>query len=129
MRWLTPISTVSTASEDYFNIKKLQSFSEYEAGLDKYRLFKSKMFVLTGSKWAELSKSRQVCLGAQTSIDRLHWILQTVKNWSGPLSIALFVPDIEFQISKIYLSFIRRCFPGVKEQVTNKKRHLHFLVI
>lgn len=92
-------------------------FSEYEANLDKYRLFKTKTFTVTGSKWDKLSQSRQVCLGAQTSIDRLYWLLETAKTWSGPISIALFVPDIEFHISKIYLSFIRRCYPAIREQV------------
>ena len=103
------------------DISNIQSFSEYEASLDKYRLFKSRMFVVTGSKWDELSRSRQVCLGAQTSIDKLHWILQTVTNWSGPVSIALFVPDIEFHISQVYLNFSRRCFPAIKEQVSTSK--------
>ena len=38
--------------------------------LDKYRLFKSHMFHIKGDAWAELSQKRQVCLGAQTSLDR-----------------------------------------------------------
>ena len=38
--------------------------------LDKYRMFKSHMFHIKGEAWAELSQKRQVCLGAQTSLDR-----------------------------------------------------------
>jgi hypothetical protein len=94
-------------------------FDEFQANLDKYRKFKTKMFTVTGSKWGQLSKLRHVCLGAQTSIDRLYWLLETVKTWSGPISIALFVPDVEFHISKVYINYIRRCFPRVKEQVSS----------
>lgn len=38
--------------------------------LDKYRMFKSHMFHIKGEAWPELSQKRQVCLGAQTSLDR-----------------------------------------------------------
>ena len=38
--------------------------------VDKYRMFKSHMFHVKGEAWAELSRNRQLCLGAQTSLDR-----------------------------------------------------------
>jgi len=41
-----------------------------EGVLDKYRMFKSHMFHVKGEAWSELSQKRQVCLGAQTSLDR-----------------------------------------------------------
>ena len=41
-----------------------------EGVVDKYRMFKSHMFHVKGEAWAELSQNRQLCLGAQTSLDR-----------------------------------------------------------
>jgi hypothetical protein len=40
-----------------------------------------------------------VCLATQTSIDRAHWLLKTVETWTGPISVAIFTPDLEFDIS------------------------------
>ena len=37
---------------------------------DKFRLFRSHMFTVTPSNWAQLSTTSLVCLGAQTSVDR-----------------------------------------------------------
>ena len=93
------------------------SMSEFETFLDKSHRFKTKMFVAPASKWETLSE-RRVCLAAQTSIDRLHWLLETVDRWSGPISIALFTPDIEYHISTVFLSYLRRCYPKVRDQVS-----------
>ena len=41
-----------------------------EGVVGKYRMFKSHMFHVKGEAWAELSQNRQLCLGAQTSLDR-----------------------------------------------------------
>ena len=41
-----------------------------EGVVDKYRMFKSHMFHVKGEAWADLSQNRQLCLGAQTSLDR-----------------------------------------------------------
>ncbi|XP_059082616.1 beta-1,4-glucuronyltransferase 1-like [Tigriopus californicus] len=107
-----------SANESEFAI----DFDEERTFLDRYRMFKTSLFTVTGTKWNELSRSRKVCLGAQTSIDRASWLIEIVKNWSGPVSIALFTPDVEFHISKIYIKYMQRCFPKIKEQVS-----FHFL--
>eukprot|EP00095_Tigriopus_kingsejongensis_P007170 maker-scaffold211_size255937-snap-gene-1.15 protein:Tk07170 transcript:maker-scaffold211_size255937-snap-gene-1.15-mRNA-1 annotation:"n-acetyllactosaminide beta- -n-acetylglucosaminyltransferase-like" len=98
------------------------NFNEERAFFDKSRMFKTSMFTVSGSKWDELSRTRQVCLGAQTSIDRASWLIEMVKTWSGPMSIALFTPDVEFHISKVFIKYLHRCFPKIKEQVS-----FHFL--
>ena len=66
-----------------YNLKQQQpERSEAEAGeglpsldlgagvWDKLRLFRSHMFTVTPSNWAQLSTTSLVCLGAQTSVDR-----------------------------------------------------------
>jgi len=85
--------------------------------LDKYRLFKTHMFSRTGASWESLS-SRKVCLGAQTSVDRLYWLVELVNQWTGPVSIALFTPDVELGIGLRYIEFLSQCFPGIRDRVS-----------
>ena len=85
---------------------------------DQLRQFKTHMFSLTGSSWAALSSSRLLCLGAQTSVDRLYELVELVTNWSGPMSISVFAPDIELGIAVKYIQYLRSCYPAIKRQVS-----------
>ena len=79
-------------------------------------MFKIKSFIVTGDDWNALSKERRLCLGAQTSIDKSFWVLDTLENWSGPFSIAIFTPDYEYHVSMKYIEYLRHCFPKVRKQ-------------
>ena len=103
---------------------------------DQRHLFKIKSFLITGDNWRTLSAERKLCLGAQASIDKLFWILETVKNWSGPFSIAIFTPHYDYHISLKYIEYLRYCFPKVREQFSfhicfphnhtiRENKHLH----
>ena len=85
---------------------------------DKFRMFRSHMFTVTGDAWTGLSASRLLCLGAQTSVDRLYELTELVTNWSGPMSIAVFVPHIELGISLRYIQYLRGCHPAIRSQVS-----------
>jgi len=85
---------------------------------DKFRMFRSHMFTVTGDSWTQLSSSRLLCLGAQTSVDRLYELTELVTNWSGPMSIAVFVPDIELGIALRYIQYLRGCHPAIRSQVS-----------
>ena len=54
--------------------------------------------VVVGDQFVNLSRSLGVTLATQTSVDRLHWLPQSAKTWTGPISVAVFVPDQEFDI-------------------------------
>ena len=54
---------------------------------DKWRLYKSYPFVTVGENWTQLNRDRNICLAAQTSLDRLHSLTETLEQWSGPVSI------------------------------------------
>eukprot|EP00088_Acartia_fossae_P029166 TRINITY_DN29996_c0_g1_i9.p1 TRINITY_DN29996_c0_g1~~TRINITY_DN29996_c0_g1_i9.p1 ORF type:complete len:523 (-),score=67.62 TRINITY_DN29996_c0_g1_i9:482-2050(-) len=88
-----------------------------EGVLDKFRLFKKHAFAKTGKNWSNLSQ-RNICLGSQTSVDRLHHLVDILSGWTGPLSLAVFVPDIELAIAKRYISFLTKCFPNIDQQVS-----------
>ena len=85
--------------------------------MDRKGLYKSRSFVATGADWDSLSERRQLCLGSQTSLDRLYWLPEILRRWSGPISITLFVPDVEFGLAEIYLKYLWLCFPSISEQV------------
>ena len=85
---------------------------------DKYRMFRSHMFSVAGSDWSQLSRSRLVCLGAQTSLDRLDELTELVTPWSGPVSISVFVPDIELALGLKYIQYLRSCYPAIHRQVS-----------
>jgi len=89
-----------------------------EGVFDKFRMFKSHMFSVTGQDWFHLSRSRQLCLGAQTSVDRLYELIELVSNWSGPMSISVFVPHIELGIGLKYIQYLRMCHPAIQRQVS-----------
>ena len=85
---------------------------------DKSRNFQSHMFSVVGEAWSALSSSRALCLGAQTSVDRLYELVELVKNWSGPMSIAVFVPDIELGVGLRYIQYLRSCNLAIERQVS-----------
>ena len=89
-----------------------------EGVFDQFRKFKTHMFSVTGTDWGSLSSSRLLCLGAQTSVDRLYELTELVTNWSGPMSISVFVPDIELGIAVKYIQYLRSCYPAIKRQVS-----------
>ena len=76
------------------------------------------MFSVAGSDWSQLSRSRLVCLGAQTSLDRLYELIELVTPWSGPISISVFVPDIELALTLNYIQYLRSCYPAIQRQVS-----------
>ena len=61
--------------------------------------------------------SRVLCLGAQTSVDRLFELVELVTNWSGPLSISVFVPHVELAIGLKYIQYLKMCNSAIDKQV------------
>ena len=39
-------------------------------------------------------------------------------RWTGPISVALFVPDVEFTIALVFIEYLRNCFPNVRNRVS-----------
>ena len=38
-------------------------------------------------------------------------------RWAGPISLTLFVPDVEFAVARVFIQFLRKCYPAVRERV------------
>ncbi|XP_076043297.1 beta-1,4-glucuronyltransferase 1 isoform X2 [Oratosquilla oratoria] len=73
------------------------------------------------SKWVPrrgVSTPTPVCLATQTSLDRLFWLTQAPRHWTGPISVAVFAPDVEYSLARVYLQYLLACFPYVGEKVS-----------
>jgi len=90
---------------------------------DKFRKFRSHMFSMVGESWSFLSLSRSLCLGAQTSVDRLYELVELVSNWGGPMSIAVFVPGVELAVGVRYIQYLRYCNQDIRNQVSFHLTH------
>ena len=54
-----------------------------------------------------MSRELGVTIVTQASVDKLHWVVDTVTTWQGPVSVVVFVPDKEFDIAQLYISYLR----------------------
>ena len=78
----------------------------------------TRVFYVQGLILLILSQERKVCIGTQTSVESLSDVIRLTQNWSGPVSLALFLVGEELQIAQFYIQkFLWRCFPKVKNQV------------
>eukprot|EP00096_Caligus_rogercresseyi_P012496 TRINITY_DN524_c0_g1_i1.p1 TRINITY_DN524_c0_g1~~TRINITY_DN524_c0_g1_i1.p1 ORF type:complete len:453 (+),score=78.30 TRINITY_DN524_c0_g1_i1:95-1453(+) len=86
---------------------------------DKWHKFKSHYFVHTGKNWGELSGNRSTCLATQSTVDRLSDLVDLIEYWKGPLSLAIFVPDIEYTIvSRLLNEHLLKCYESLERIVS-----------
>ncbi|GAB1865466.1 Beta-1,4-glucuronyltransferase 1 [Camponotus japonicus] len=85
---------------------------------DARRIFRTFDSVLVGSKFTELSQTYRVCLATQTSVEKLHSLVQVALHWTGPMSVALYAAgDEEFEVLQRYLVYLRKCYESIRERV------------
>ena len=85
---------------------------------DSRHLYKLFDFALTGERYAELSEKYSVCLATQSSIEKLQSLVQVAHHWTGPISAAVFAAGDEYPLLQLYIAFLRRCFPVVRDRVS-----------
>ncbi|XP_023325775.1 beta-1,4-glucuronyltransferase 1 isoform X2 [Eurytemora carolleeae] len=88
-----------------------------EGVFDQFRMFKVFDFSKTGQNWLHLGK-RHICLGAQTSVDRIYHLVELLGGWTGQLSLAIFTPDLELSVAHKYIQFLSHCYPNLHQQVS-----------
>ncbi|KYM77719.1 N-acetyllactosaminide beta-1,3-N-acetylglucosaminyltransferase [Atta colombica] len=85
---------------------------------DARRMFRMYDSVLVGSRFTELSQTYRVCLATQSSVEKLHSLVQVALHWTGPMSVALYAAgDEEFEVLQRYLVYLRRCYESIRERV------------
>ncbi|XP_073994319.1 beta-1,4-glucuronyltransferase 1 isoform X1 [Rhodnius prolixus] len=86
---------------------------------DTTRTIKMVDHVVVGDDFRTLSSRYSVCLATQSSVERLHSLVEVAHHWTGPISAALFAAgDDEFSILQGYVEFLRRCYAPVRERVS-----------
>lgn len=107
-----PSSTVSTTNTTIFHV-------DLQLGRwDSRHLYKLFDFALPGDQYAELSEKYSVCLATQSSLEKLQSLVQVAHHWSGPISAAVFAAGDEYPLLQLYIAFLRRCFPVVRDRVS-----------
>jgi N-acetyllactosaminide beta-1,3-N-acetylglucosaminyltransferase len=48
----------------------------------------------------------------------MYWLANVSDTWTGPISTAIFVPDVEYGVAKAAIKFLRRCSTAIRERVT-----------
>ncbi|KAJ9597487.1 hypothetical protein L9F63_011647, partial [Diploptera punctata] len=85
---------------------------------DSRHLYKFFDFALPGERYAELSEKYSVCLATQSSLEKLQSLVQVAHHWTGPISAAVFAAGDEYHLLQLYIAFLRRCFPVVRDRVS-----------
>ncbi|KAF0308964.1 Beta-1,4-glucuronyltransferase 1 [Amphibalanus amphitrite] len=67
---------------------------------------------------AALTGARRVTLATQASLDRLALLPELVSHWDGPVSVALFTPDVEHPLAAAFVAYLRRCHAVIRQRVT-----------
>lgn len=82
----------------------------------QYRIFD---YAVLGERFIELSHNGSVCLATQSSLEKLFSLVQVAKNWSGPMSAAIFAAgNDELYLLQLYITFLRKCYPAIRDQVS-----------
>ncbi|XP_064118810.1 beta-1,4-glucuronyltransferase 1-like isoform X2 [Macrobrachium nipponense] len=75
-------------------------------------------FALRGDDWEDLISSWPVCLSTQASADLLFWVGEHIKTWSGPMSVAVYVPDSDFYVAMKMIEVLLSCSEDVRRRVS-----------
>lgn len=86
---------------------------------DKQHLFKMYDFISVGQNFTALSDQFSVCIATQTSLEKLHSLVQVAHQWTGPISAAVYAAgDDEYFLLHWYIKFLQNCFNSIKERVS-----------
>jgi N-acetyllactosaminide beta-1,3-N-acetylglucosaminyltransferase len=51
-------------------------------------------------------------------VDRIYWIANVTSGWTGPISLAVLVPGIELQLTRVALKYLHKCVPDIMDRVS-----------
>lgn len=65
-----------------------------------------------------VTNSLYVSLAVQSSVQRLHSLPWIIRSWTGPISLAIFVPGEDYTVFTLMIRYIRRCMPEGNGRIT-----------
>lgn len=82
----------------------------------RYKLFDN---IFVGDKYAFKNDVHKTCLATQSSLDKLHSIVDVSNNWNGPISLAVFAAyEEELTSLLMYILYLRKCNSKIRENVS-----------
>ena len=116
-------SISGTVNHEEAGVKRLENIGVFNidwrlSRWDYKQRYKFLDFIWPGDKFLELSKKYTVSIATQSSLEKLHSIVEMSRHWTGPISLAVFVAGEEFRLTELYISYLRQCFPHVKDQIS-----------
>lgn len=114
---MTPSGASSVHILDLLSRRAPFKFNEESNELDasgKYKIARSFLASDAGSP----DDAGEVCLATQSSLDRLHTLVELAQLWNGPLSLAVFVANAaQFHALRAYLALVHSCSEPVRANV------------
>ncbi|KAJ9601079.1 hypothetical protein L9F63_000814, partial [Diploptera punctata] len=66
----------------------------------------------------KISNIYNVCLATQSSLERLYSLVEVTDHWKASVSVSVFIGGSDFPLLKSYISYLRHCFPRIRDYVT-----------
>lgn len=86
---------------------------------DDNRRFKLFDNIFVGDKYAYKNDVHKTCLATQSSLEKLHSIVDVSNNWNGPISLAVFAAyEEELTSLLMYILYLRKCNIKIRENVS-----------
>lgn len=98
------------------------NFNQSSSRTDSKRTYIIHDNVIVGNAYGHYGDSAYVTLTTQCSVDKLNMLFEMGDTWRAPMSIAVFVPGLDFYIAKVYIAYLRLCSQVIRTNAT-----FHFL--
>lgn len=112
---------VDVYDQRILNQSEDSAFSDVNLDLgrwDSSHTYKMYDFSIVGDQFTMLSEQYKVCLATQGSLERLSMLAQVAHQWTGAISAAVFAAGEELALLKYYISFLRKCYPVVRNRIS-----------
>lgn len=117
----TQATCVDAYDQRILNQSEDSAFSDVNLDLgrwDSSHTYKMYDFSIVGDQFTMLSEQYKVCLATQGSLERLSMLAQVAHQWTGAISAAVFAAGEELALLKYYISFLRKCYPVVRNRIS-----------
>lgn len=85
--------------------------SSVELGLGTASL--SGAFIAHPHAWAATEPPQpgdKVCLASFATVNRISWLPWLMHSWTGPISVAMYTPGLDYSIMRVVLRYMRSCY-------------------
>uniref|UniRef100_A0A2P2IB26 Beta-1,4-glucuronyltransferase 1 n=1 Tax=Hirondellea gigas TaxID=1518452 RepID=A0A2P2IB26_9CRUS len=75
-------------------------------------------FIFHAHAWPALNPpDSKICLSTFSSVNRLYWLPWLLQAWSGPISVAVYTPGVDYAVLSKVMQYLRKCYPLLELRV------------